>query len=44
MCGKYYGEDKKEDLTPGIFALWCTHGVCVGWHLMRVAEGTLSRG
>lgn len=38
-CGKFYASYGKRGLTGGVMALWCTHGVCYGWHVIPVAEG-----
>lgn len=38
-CPKHYSSYKEEGLTPGIFAIWCRHSICVGFHLMPEAEG-----
>lgn len=39
VCQKYYETYKKDKLTGGLMALWCTHLVCIGSHKMSEAEG-----
>lgn len=39
VCNKYYSSSRKNGLTSGICALWCPHGICVGWHFMSADEG-----
>lgn len=38
-CNKYYKTYSKNGLTGGIFVMWCTHSVCLGFHSIPVAEG-----
>lgn len=38
-CNKYYKSYSKNGLTGGIFVMWCTHSVCLGFHSIPVAEG-----
>ena len=36
-CNKYHR--KHNRLTPGVFTLFCGHGVCLGFKLMANKEG-----
>ncbi|KAE8184203.1 hypothetical protein CF336_g7887 [Tilletia laevis] len=39
QCRKFYDEYVKRQRTGGIMALWCTHCICVGFHVIPHAEG-----
>ncbi|KAL9932905.1 hypothetical protein V8E36_008160 [Tilletia maclaganii] len=39
QCRKYYDEYVKRQCTGGLMALWCTHCICVGFHVIPHAEG-----
>jgi hypothetical protein len=36
-CNKQHGSHMQ--LTPGIFLIFCGHGICVGFKLMPTCEG-----
>ncbi|GAA5942840.1 hypothetical protein JCM1841_005602 [Sporobolomyces salmonicolor] len=39
-CRKFYEQyGKKSGLTGGMAGFWCSHGYCVGYHLLPSAEG-----
>jgi len=38
-CRKFYSTYSKRTLTGGLMALWCTHLICVGFHMIARAEG-----
>ena len=38
-CRKWYETYQKQGLIIGLMAFWCTHGICVGYHFMKKAEG-----
>ncbi|EJD34740.1 hypothetical protein AURDEDRAFT_75929, partial [Auricularia subglabra TFB-10046 SS5] len=38
-CSKFYQTYGKKDLTGGILAAWCPHGVCYGFHCIPKGEG-----
>lgn len=38
-CRKFYSTYTKRTLTGGLMALWCTHLVCLGFHMIPQAEG-----
>jgi len=38
-CSKYYESYGKHGLTGGVFAIWCPHLICVGWHCIPRGEG-----
>jgi len=39
MCNKYFAQYGRKGYTGGILALWCTHGVCYGFHCIPEGEG-----
>ncbi|KAK0544406.1 hypothetical protein OC844_007468, partial [Tilletia horrida] len=39
QCRKFYDEYVKRQRTGGLMALWCTHCICVGFHVIPHAEG-----
>ncbi|KAK7685317.1 hypothetical protein QCA50_011680 [Cerrena zonata] len=38
-CNKFYKTYSKHNLTGGIFVVWCTHSICLGFHSIPHAEG-----
>ncbi|KAE8243408.1 hypothetical protein A4X03_0g7774 [Tilletia caries] len=38
-CRKFYDEYVKRKRTGGLMALWCTHRLCVGFHVIPQSEG-----
>ncbi|KAF7792679.1 hypothetical protein EIP86_003777 [Pleurotus ostreatoroseus] len=38
-CNKFYKTYSKNNLTGGIFVIWCSHSICLGFHSIPVAEG-----
>ncbi|KZV89690.1 hypothetical protein EXIGLDRAFT_617879 [Exidia glandulosa HHB12029] len=38
-CDKYYEAYGKGGLTGGLMALWCTHSICYGFHIIPKGEG-----
>lgn len=38
-CNKFYKTYTKNGLAGGMFVMWCTHSVCLGFHSIPVAEG-----
>jgi hypothetical protein len=39
-CSKFYNQYQRDDgLTGGIMALWCTHGICLGFHCIPLGKG-----
>jgi hypothetical protein len=38
-CQKFYNSYGKTKFTGGVMALWCPHVVCLGFHIMPIAEG-----
>lgn len=38
-CNKFYKTYSRNKLAGGILVLWCTHGVCLGFHTIPIAEG-----
>jgi hypothetical protein len=38
-CPKYYEAYVKAGMTGGLMALWCPHGICVGFHCIAQGEG-----
>lgn len=38
-CNKFYATYGKRGMNGGILALWCRHGVCVGFHIIPKGEG-----
>lgn len=39
-CTKHIKRNK--NLTPGLFALFCPHGICIGFHVMAKFEGPMT--
>lgn len=39
MCSKYYAMYGRRGYTGGLLGLWCTHGVCYGFHVIPQGEG-----
>lgn len=38
-CSKFFAEYAKKGYTGGVLAIWCTHGVCYGFHTIPEGEG-----
>ena len=39
ICSKYFAAYGRKGYTGGLLALWCTHGVCYGFHCIPQGEG-----
>ncbi|KAG6810248.1 hypothetical protein H0H92_012733 [Tricholoma furcatifolium] len=38
-CSKYYARYSQQRMTGGIMAVWCTHSICYGFHVIPSGEG-----
>jgi hypothetical protein len=38
-CQKFYSKYTERNQTGGLMALWCRHGICIGFHVIPRAEG-----
>ena len=38
-CRKFYEKQGKARMSGGILAMWCSHGVCLGFHMIPAGEG-----
>ncbi|EJD45926.1 hypothetical protein AURDEDRAFT_63902, partial [Auricularia subglabra TFB-10046 SS5] len=38
-CSKYYEAYGQQGITGGLMAVWCTHSICLGFHVIPKGEG-----
>lgn len=38
-CSKYYEAYGQKGITGGLMAVWCTHSICLGFHVIPKGEG-----